>query len=817
MNALKLILTTLIVVIMTTNQSKSQTLEPVTKRFATPQVQETPDFQKHVMPLLGRLGCNGRACHGSFQGRGGFRLSLFGYDFESDHAAISDGRIDLSKPSESLILSKPTNADIHEGGLRYEKGSWQYHLLHRWVATGAKFKSDKPHQLRGLKVVPSEISFQRPGQHVQLQVFAIWTNGTQEDVTPLCRFQTNNGAIATVDENGSVTSGNSGDSHIVVSYDKAVHPLPVLQPVSDETSRDYPTVPSPTEIDRLVVRKLRKLGIVPSTLSSDNDFLRRVSLDIAGTLPSAQQVESFLADRDPQKRSKKINELLATPGYAAKWTTLFNDLVGNNLREYLTVNMFGTGNQDTYDWIYKRVNENMAYDDLVEGIVTAVGMKPGQSYREYCEEMSDHYGGEDKSFADQDRLHYYWARASFRQVETRAISFAHGFLGMRIQCAQCHKHPFDEWSKDDFHQFKNFFAKIRYRTFGPIEATRELNAIVAELGAPNRQGLGRLRPKFRQFLKEGKTLPFHATFLTDEIQRTRNANNDYPEFDNAKLLGGNVVEIENMRDPRVAVMQWLRRPDNRFFSKAFVNRVWAAYFNVGIVDPPDDLSLANPPSNKALLDYLAHEFIKNDFDMKWLHREIANSRTYQLSWEPNETNRSDRRNFSHAIARRLPAEVVYDSIQIATASDAKVARMHKSNEGRAIAVPTGPRSEQRNRSPFYAMRVFGRSTRESNCDCDRSFDPSLMQSIYAQNDRDIWMALDSREGWILQLQQSRQLRQSSLKHIVKNAYLRTLSRYPDESESQTALSHINRADDIEAGIRDLMWALLNTKEFVVNH
>ena len=364
---------------------------------------------------------------------------------------------------------------------------------------------------------------------------------------------------------------------------------------------------------------------------------------------------------------------------------------------------------------------------------------------------------------------------------------------------------------------QNFFAKINFRTLGPREATRELRALEAKLGLPRGQRLGVLRAQFQELLKNGETIPFHATFFTDELQRTRNAAIDYPEFDHAKLLGGEVVEIETLQDPRTVVMEWLRRPDNRFFARSFVNRVWAAYFNVGIVDPPDDLSLANPPSNKPLLDYLAKGFIENDFDMKWLHREITNSRTYQLSWEPNESNLSDRRNFSHAIFRRLPAEVVFDSIQLATASNEKVARLHTNSEDRAIAVATGPTSDKRGKAPYYAMTIFGRSTRESNCDCDRSSDPSLMQLIYTQNDFDIWRSLDDRDGWLTQLQRQRKFRSESLPRVVEEAYLRTLSRRPQQTEFQDAISHINRADDFQTGVRDLMWALINTKEFIVNH
>ncbi|MCP3696928.1 MAG: DUF1549 domain-containing protein, partial [Planctomycetaceae bacterium] len=270
------------------SDAAEKTLPSLDQRFGSADVQESPSFQRHVVPLLSRLGCNGRACHGSFQGRGGFRLSLFGYDFQADHAALLDKespRVDTEEPLESLILVKPTDADNHEGGLRYKKGGWEYQVLRRWVESGAADASNID-RLQDLQISPAEIVFNKAGQTAQLKVIACWADGTREDVTPLCRYVTNDGQVAKIDKNGLVTAGTPGDSHVVVNYDKAVVPVPVIQPVSDRVAGRYPQVPTPTKIDKLVVSKLRKVGIVPAELCTDAEFLRRVSLDMTGTLPT---------------------------------------------------------------------------------------------------------------------------------------------------------------------------------------------------------------------------------------------------------------------------------------------------------------------------------------------------------------------------------------------------------------------------------------------------------------------------------------------------------------------------------------------------
>ncbi len=868
---------------------ESGVLKPVDQRFQDGTTDEVPDFQRHVVPLFGRLGCNGRACHGSFQGKGGFQLSLFGYDFKSDHAALVDEdnpRVDVDDPDFSLIIAKPTNADDHEGGQRYEKGSWQFHVLHRWIDSGAGYHVEAKRQLVSLDVEPAEIVFHEAGENIQLRAVVVWSDGAREDVTPLCRFRTNNGEIATVDETGVVTSGEQGDTHVVAFYDNGVTPIPVARPVSASMGERYPDVPTPTRIDELTTAKLRKLGIIPSSLSSDPEFLRRVSLDLTGTLPTPDEVVAFVADRSEDKRARKIDQLLDTPAYAAWWTTRLCDFTGNN--DAQLNNALPTRNRmpsaDWYQWIYQRVADNVPYDELVAGIVMGKSRASGESYAEYCQMMSDLCRkGSDASFAVRETMPYYWARRDFREPAARAIGFAYSFLGVRIQCAQCHKHPFDQWTKDDFAQFQAFFGGVVASNRPRREDQAEYNRMLKELGLKDLRG-GQLRGAFQKLLDEGKTVPFPEIYVVNAPTRNRNARqraNVSGPARTATLPGGQVVDLSQYKDPREALMEWMRGDSNPYFSQAFVNRVWANYFNVGIVSPPDDMSLANPPSNQALLEYLAQGFRDSGFDMKWLHREIANSRTYQLSWRPNDTNRLDERNFSHAIPRRLPAEVIYDAARQATGSDQRMEQARTQLAGRAIAVPGTTSRGSRDGDPRFALSVFGRSVRESNCDCDRSEEPNLLQTVYLQNDRDIQNMLNRRDGWLAEAaggaigavggqarrpdnyaetvrnaeRRIRRLRQAGdtqqanqlqkrltqmkrrfeaggsqatdrstadsgkldVDQMIRSAYLRTLSREPNDEETQIAQQYIQNAGNQVSGLRDVLWALINTKEFIVNH
>ncbi|HEV3115970.1 MAG TPA: DUF1549 domain-containing protein, partial [Gemmataceae bacterium] len=354
--------------------SKTQSLSPKIQGTA-PDLKgvsiETPSFRRHVVPLLGRLGCNGRACHGSFQGQGGFRLSLFGYDHQADHKALTDrgaARVNLEYPEDSLILEKPTLSLAHKGGKRYEKGGWEYHLLKRWIEAGARNDAGTTGRLDRLVVTPDHVVFQKPNEKARLRVSAHWSDGTAEDVTALARFSTGDEAVALVDPSGLVECKGPGDTHVVAFYDSGIGTVPVMLPSSDRLGDRYPEVPTPTRIDELVQSKLRQCGIVPSELCADQEFLRRVSLDLTGSLPRPEEVEAFLADQAPDKRARKIDELLARPTYAEWWTTRLCDLTGNN-GQYREGVFAADFTRQWYAWIYRRVLANTGYDEIVKGIV----------------------------------------------------------------------------------------------------------------------------------------------------------------------------------------------------------------------------------------------------------------------------------------------------------------------------------------------------------------------------------------------------------------------------------------------------------------
>lgn len=868
----------------------------ISQRFAAADVKETPDFRAHVVPLIGKLGCNGRACHGSFQGAGGLRLSLFGYDFKMDHEAFTTGdnpRVDKEAPAESLMLEKPLLAVPHKGGKRMEVGSWQHKVFLRWIEEGAKGVAKDDDRTATLDVTPKEIIFNKNGSTTQLKVLAKWSNGLVEDVTALCRFQTNDEQVCKIDVDGKITGGEPGDTHVVVFYDNSVVPIPVMRPLSQFVGNKYPKVPTPTEIDKHVVTKLSKMGIVQSDLSGDAEFLRRVSLDLTGTLPAPKEIESFVADKSNDKRAKKIEELLERPSYAAWWTTLLCDYTVNGGRFNNNQQVPGSNpSQEWYDWIYKRVASNVSYDKVMEGIVTAVSREPEESYADYTKNVSELYKkGSDKSFADRTSMPHYWARQNFRTPQERALGFAYSFLGIRIQCAECHKHPFDQWTQDDFKQFTGFFTKLNY---GPNPAAKkEYDQMMADLGLGARANNQERTAAVRKALADGKSIPLQELYVTAAANNggRGGANRGGLPAAKGRLLGGAEVDLSKYDDPRVALMDWMRDKDNPYFARAFVNRVWSVYFNVGIVQPADDLSLANPPSNKPLLDYLAQGFIDHNFDMKWLHREIVSSRTYQLSWQSNDTNKLDERNFSHAVPRRLPAEVAVDAVKQATAGDAENLAWQTEIKGRKIAYPSAVGGGGNNNQNEFALIVFGKSTRESNCDCDRSMEASLLQTVFLHNDRELLDAVERKGGWADQVVRgnvkstpeadrrrakegdsgelerqfkSAEARLEQLKKkgdekaaqelekriaeykarfakdakdakpaaegakpqapmmadaesVIKDAYLRTLSRLPTDEELGKSKAFINTCETADEAARGLIWALINTKEFIVNH
>ncbi|MFT7639235.1 MAG: hypothetical protein ACI9G1_000966 [Pirellulaceae bacterium] len=769
-------------------------------------VDETaPDFQRHVIPLLGRLGCNGRACHGSFQGQGGFRLSMFGYDFAPDHQNLS-ARVDIDSPTDSLILNKPTSADDHEGGLRLKRDSWEFKLLQSWIAHGAKRESNataKPTvKLLKLDVTPAAIAFAAAKQIRQLKVVAIWSDGTREDVTQLARFQTNDDTVATVSDSGQITSQGKGDTYIISFYDSGVFSTQVLVPHTDKTGERFPQTPARTKIDKLVIKKLASLGIVPSPVADDADFLRRVGLDIAGTLPTPSQIADFVADTAADKRARKIDELLDHPAYDTWWTLRLCDLTGSNAGFLGSTEMAQPTATQWQTWLRHRVENNVGWDKIAAGIILATSRQQGERYQDFAASHSQFTRAKlPADYGANEYMPHFWYRDNITQPAEKALAFGYIFMGVRLQCAQCHKHPFDQWSKLDFEQFSEFFTRVKRGS--PPDANSVREQMREMLGVPDKLNTAALRRQsYLRIAAEGRPIPWKEVYIEPTGNKAKPA----------RLLGGEELDLNQFQDPREPLMHWLLNEPNRYFAKAFVNRIWANYFNVGIIEPPDDLNLANPPSNKELLNYLVAEFIESGYDMKWLHRTIANSDTYQRSWRTNDSNRTDERNFSRAVIRRLPAEVAIDAITQATANDKTAMRLATVGDGRTIG--DHPRSYQA-RGVDYSSLIFGKPLRTTNCDCERQDEPTLIQALYIRNDQELLDWLDRQDGWLKQIELSKE--EIDERDLIRSAYLRTVSRNPSDTELEESAKHIKESESTIDGLRDLMWALLNTKEFITNH
>ena len=911
--------------------------EPVVKtaqqRWQTVATADAASFRRHVIPLMARAGCSGRECHGSFSGRGGFQLSLFGYDFEKDHKQITDDqehnvRVDLKDPVQSLVLTKPSlDGEEHKGKKRFEKGSWEYNLILRWIQDGAKNDVAETGQFERLDVSPKELVFKKSGDAIQLKVLAHWKDGTVEDVTQLTRFRTNDESVALVSDTGLVTAKTMGDTHIVAFYDNGVEPVPALLPVSDRVGVKFPAVKTRTKVDELVVAKLRKTGILPSENCTDMEFLRRVSLDVTATLPTTAEIQSFAADRAPDKRARKIDEMLARPTYAAWWTTKMCDYTGNNPR--LIRGNGGNGknlnlemSKQWYEWIYKRISENTPYDQIAAGIVLAVSRtSPDQSYKDFVAEMGSYFRKDSPAdFTHRANLPWFWMRQNLQKPEEKALAFAHTFLGVRIECAQCHKHPFDQWTKTDFEHFQAFFSGIAYgggyggkgmTPKGVAAASGEMtpasirqdikdNVTVSLAGKTpdpkKNEDRKAEQNEVNRRITAGEPIPWDELFVDmkrvgQPMKQDKKDVKSDGRVITPKILGGEKVMMEQYNDPREPLMEWLRGRENPYFAKAFVNRVWASYFSRGIVEPVDDLNLANAPSNAELLNYLASGFIAHNFDMKWLHREILNSDTYQRSWKTNATNHLDEKNFSHAVIRRLPAEVVFDAIAMATASTARAEKFPTEYSERSIG-PNATSGYGKGGGDNYALGIFGKPVRETNCDCERTSDPTLLQTIYTRNDPGMLGKLEgtNRSGWMDEVrnqfgapgerspaairerlaqmnqkmtamlkepekpakgdaeagaryeEQMRQyenrvtevnVRRGEMEKMLADAekpqrkldvdtaisevFLRTVSRPASADEFTQAKADITAAKTPVEGIRDLLWAMLNTREFMVNH
>jgi hypothetical protein len=772
---------------------------------------ETVDFERHVMGLFSKAGCNNGSCHGSFQGKGGFRLSLFGYDAAKDfHTLTRDlmsRRIDTVEPDKSLLLLKATGRVLHEGGVRIVPDSWQFQVLRSWVVGGTPWRSGSGTVAELTLNVP-EYMLVPPKTTKPLRVTARFADGSTEDVTAFCDFRVQNDAVAEVGLLGTVSARRAGDTGLVISYRGVVKAVRVLVPAEAPPGFRYPDMPAINFIDREVTAKLRLLNMIPSGPTSDTEFLRRVTIDSIGSLPSPDDVRAFVADESWDKRARKIDELLVHPLHAALWATKLSDVTGNDTDALENPQPYKQRrSQMWFDWLRKRVEDNVPYDRIVHDILTATS-REGLSTDDWIadqkkldQELED---GWTSHYADRKTLDLFWRRQQAVPLEQWGEKVAAAFLGVRLECAQCHKHPSDRWTQADYRSFANVFQQV---SLGSSPETRKsLAAINAERTSAAAGGKKQINTMRELYLGEGNTNGLGKGGKgANRAFRHPDTNAALP----AKALGGPAILVDEHEDGREKLWQWMRARDNPYFARSFVNRVWAHYFGVGIVDPVDDLSQANPPSNARLLDLLAEDFVANGYDIRRLERTILESATYQRSAAANESNRFDKHNFAHGYVRPLMAEVVVDVIDAALGVEEQWG-----NDGpKGLKMIQVGASRPLNGNVGYALRIFGKSPRTSACDCQRALDPALPQTLYRMTDATVLQKFATKDGRLTRL-----LKQPmSDDEVLDELFLASLSRLPTDEERSAFARHRHDAKNRQAVFQDTLWALINTREFILNH
>ena len=701
-------------------------------------------FLRDVLPSLSKAGCNAGACHAKQDGQNGFRLSVFSYDPKSDYAEIvkenRGRRIFPAAPDESLIIKKPTTVLPHEGGLRFERGSETHRLLVRWLREGMAYSRTNESALERITAFPKERRYRKGGSQ-RLLVQAHYSDGSIRDVTRLAGFDSNDKEIAKVDERGLITIGSfTGQGVIVARYMGFVADSQILVPAERLLPEaQYASLPTNNFIDELAYAHFKQLGLFPSELCTDAEFLRRARLDAIGLLPTPDEVRAFLADASPDKRRKFIAQVLDDPAYADYWANKWADLLRPNPDRVGVKSVF------VFDqWLRESFRQNMPYDQFVREILLAEG--------------SNHRDGPAVVYRDR------------REPADLTTMFSQLFLGTRMECARCHHHPNEKWSQDDFYQFAAFFGTVKQKGAG--------------VSPPISGGVETF-----YFAPRGKGVK-HP--VSGEVMSPRPPDGPAPQ-------------CAADTDPRRALADWLTAPDNPFFARAAVNRVWAVFFGRGLVEPVDDFRISNPCVNPALLNALADDFAKHGYDLKHLMRTIMESRLYQLSSTPNDSNLADTRNFSRAYRRRLPAEVLLDAVNAVTGVPDIFAGM-----------PVGARAMQAwtYKIDSSLMDAFSRPNPSSDPPCDRDRQMSVVQSLHLMNSKALQAKLSHKTG------RARQLADSNKPpaEIVTELYLVTLSRPPTDEELKLALAAFTAEKATrQTATEDVVWALLNSAEFVFNH
>ena len=701
----------------------------------TKAAQERPiSFKLDVMPVFMKGGCNAGACHGAARGKDGFRLSLFGFDPENDYRRLTTEmigrRVNLALPHESLMLEKATGKVQHTGGERFKEDSEMYRTLLRWLKSGVPSDGTNVASCTNLQIEPRQLVLESGSTH-KVAVKASYSDGTHADVTSMALYLSNNDPAAKISPAGLVTADQRGEAFVMARYATFTVGSQVIV-IPKGLQYTWPAVPENNFIDTLVNAKLKKLRLLPSPLCSDQTFVRRAHLDITGTLPSPDEVERFLADTSPQKRERVVDQLLARKEFVEMWVMKWAELLqirsAPNKLSYKAALLY-------YDWLQDRLASNLPINEIVQELLTASGGT-------FKNPPSNYYQNETETLKTAENV-------------------AQVFMGIRVQCAQCHNHPFDRWTMNDYYGFAAFFTRIG-RKAG--EDPRETIVFANNDGEVNHPVDKRvMAPKF---------------------------------------LGGAQPDCQD-QDRRAVLAKWLVSPDNPFFARNLVNIIWAHFMGKGIVDPVDDVRASNPASNPELLDALAKKFTEQNFGFKKLVREICCSHTYQLAAEPNETNAGDTRDFSHAPIRRLRSEVLNDSITQVTETKDKIQGLPRG--ARAVQIADGATST-------YFLTTFGRASRETCAESEVKTDPTLSQALQLLNGEAAHQRI--QEGGVV----ARLLKEGKTSsQVIQNLYLRCLSRKPTEHEMAKITELAGDEKLKEQFLNDLFWSLLNSKEFVFNH
>ena len=692
-------------------------------------------FKNDIIPIFSKVGCNAGSCHGSARGKDGFRLSLYGFDPAGDYFRLTrempGRRIDLALPDECLLVAKATGDVSHSGGALIKPNSNFHGTILKWLNEGAKNDKGPIPTVEKIELYPKNGLLNGADTNQQLTVVANYSDGTDRDVTSLAYFLSNNDNSATVDHNGMVTAHKRGEAFITARFDTHTVGTPFVV-VPKDLGFAWEEEPENNYVDTLTNLKLQQLRILPSDICNDGEFIRRVSIDICGIVPTALEVIEFCEDANLDKRSRLIDQLIERKEFVDIWVMKWSELLQirslNNRVSYKAALLY-------YTWLQDQIANDVPIDQMIKQLLSSEGGT-------FTTAATNYYQNEQNNLKVAENV-------------------AQVFMGIRIQCAQCHNHPFDRWTMDDYYSFSAFFSQLA-RKRG--EDPREM--VVYDRGR-------------------------------GETRHPVTKKNMAPKF-----LGAEAPETKG-KDRRAVLAQWLASADNPYFATNLSNIVWAHFFGRGIIHEVDDVRVSNPAVNQPLLDELGRKLTEYKYDFKQLVRDICNSRTYQRSTQTNESNESDLTNFSHANLRRIRAEVLLDVISQITETKNKFRGLPLG--ARAVQIADGNTST-------YFLSTFGRAKRETVCSCEVKAEPNLSQALHFLNGDTINSKI--KQGKLIERWLAAEL---SNQEIVEEIYLRCLARRPNELELTGLVREIDSQKKRKAALQDVFWAVLNSREFVFNH